>query len=184
MLKPLCLCALLASALTRADGIDLGQPLPDLSIADRGELLLQGDDFSFAPWAVAADIGKIHIVQYMAGTKGASEINKPFTDRLQEIPNSNYQVTTIINLDDAMWGTSGFVISEVKKNKRMFPGSTMVLDAEGVGRETWKLQPKSSAIVVLDARGSVHYLKDGAMSEGDIEQMLEFILTHMGTSAS
>ena len=96
MLKPLYYCALLlASALTWADGIDLGQPLPDLSIADRGELLLQGDDFSFTPWVVAADLGKIHIVQYMAGTKGASEINKPFTDRLKEIPNPNYQVTTI-----------------------------------------------------------------------------------------
>jgi YtfJ family uncharacterized protein len=185
MLKPLCLCALLlASAASLADGIDLGQPLPDLNINDRGELLLKGDDFSFAPWALPAGIGKIHILQYMAATKGASELNKPFTDRLKDIPNPNYLVTTVLNLDDAMWGTSGFVISEVKKNKRQFPGSTMVLDAAGRGLEVWKLQSKSSTIVVMDAQGSVQFLKDGAMDENEIEKALKFILTHMTPDAA
>jgi YtfJ family uncharacterized protein len=165
------------SAVSLADGIDLGQPLPELSITDRGELLLQDDEFSFTPWALPGGIGKIHILQYLAATKGASELNKPFTDRLADLPDKNHAVTTVINLDDAIWGTSRFVISEIKKNKRKFPGSTMVLDAEGLGREAWKLQSRSSAIVVLDARGSVRYLKEGAMNESEIEHALQLIQT-------
>ncbi|MCZ6831364.1 MAG: YtfJ family protein [Gammaproteobacteria bacterium] len=185
MLKTLCLgIFLLVSYTVLADGIDLGRPLPELSIADRGELLLQDDEFSFVPWAMPAGIGKIHVLQYMAGTKGAKKLNKPFTDRLQEIPHQNYQVTTVINLDDAMWGTSGFVISEVKKSKRKYPDSRMVLDADGLGREVWKLQSKSSVIVIMDAQGSVRYLKEGAMNEREIEQALGLIRADMKPGAS
>ena len=162
-----------------ADGIDLGHPLPTLAIEDRGELLLEEDEFSFRPWVLPESLGKIHVLQYMAGTKGASKLNEPFTDRLKEIPDENYRVTTIINLDDALWGTSGFVLSEVKKNKRMYPRSYMVLDTDGIGREHWKLEKKSSAIVIMDPTGSVRYLKDGAMNEQEIEQALSFIRSHV-----
>lgn len=184
MLKThLIILLVLFNNVTLADGIGLGQPLPQLAIDDRGELVLDNDEFSFQPWELPAAIGKFHVVQYMAGTKGASELNKPFTDRLKEIAVGSYKVTTVINLDEAMWGTSGFVISELKKNKRRYPRSHMVVDADGIGRELWKFESKSSAIVIVDAAGSVRYLKDGAMSEPEIEQALKLIsgVTSPGT---
>ena len=185
MYKPLCLVTfLMFSSVVLGDGIDLGQPLPELSIADRGELLLENDEFRFRPWVLPAAIGKIHVLQYLAGTRGASKLNEPFTDRLKEIPDVNYRVTTVINLDDAMWGTSGFVISEVKKNKRRYARSSMVLDADGIGRELWRLESKSSAIVIMDAAGSVRYFKDGAMSERDIERALDLIRAAVDPGAS
>jgi len=175
---------LLFSGVALGDGIDLGQPLPELSIEDRGELLLENDEFGFRPWVLPAAIGKTHVLQYMAATKGASKLNEPFTDRLKEISDGSYQVTTVINLDDAMWGTSGFVISEVKKNKRKYPGSHMVLDADGAGRELWKLEPDSSAIVIMDGGGSVRYLKDGPMSAQEIERALNLIRAAANPPAS
>ena len=185
MFKPLGLALFaLIGSVTLADGIDLGEPLPMLNIEDRGELMLENDEFRFAPWSLPGGLGKIHVLQYMAGTRGASKLNEPFTDRLKEIPHGNYRVTTVINLDDAMWGTSGFVISEIKKNKRRYPDSHMVLDADGVGRDVWNLQAKSSAIVIMDAGGSVHYLKDGAMNEQEIEQALDYIRRYNQADAS
>ena len=81
-----CLIALLVfSSLAAADGIGLGRPLPQLSIEDRGELLLEGDEVTFRPWVLPRGIGKIHVLQYMAATRGASKLNEPFTDRLGEI---------------------------------------------------------------------------------------------------
>ena len=85
-------------------------PLPPLSISDRGELQYEDNEFSFTPWSTEQNPGKVHIVQYFSATKSASKIFKPFTDLLQETFGlGKYHVTTIVNLDAAMWGTTGFV---------------------------------------------------------------------------
>jgi hypothetical protein len=116
------------------------------------------------------------VLQYLAGTRKARSQTQAFTDRLEELlPKGSYQFTTVINLDDAMWGTSGFVVGEVKSSKRKYPDSTMVLDEEGTGLQGWQLQKKSSAIVVIDTSGTVLYLKQGSMSEEEIEAAVELI---------
>ena len=91
------------------------------------------------------------------------------------LPLGSYHVTTVINLDDALWGTSGFVVSEVKDSKKKYPASTIVLDENGTGLETWQLQPKGAIIIVLDTLGTVLYLKEGGMSEEEIENTLELM---------
>ena len=117
------------AALAEAPAVQ--SPLPPLSIADRGERKLVDNEFSFTPWGSEQNPGKVHIIQYFGGTKSDSKIFKPFTDLLREtFRTDTYHETTIINLDAAMWGTSGFVVAEVKESKRKFPLSTMVLDED------------------------------------------------------
>lgn len=162
-----------------------GQPAPDLIIEERGELTLQGDDIVYRPWQYQQPDGKIHIVNYMAATMGASKLNEPFTDRLQEmLKKGSYHVTTILNLDDAMWGTTGFVVSEVKANKRKHPTATLVLDEDAVGLSAWQLEKDNSAIVIFDSEGNVSYVKQGAMSEAEIEQTVEMIRQFIENSSS
>lgn len=170
------------AGLSMASTIEAGAPLPQLAISDRGEVILRDDDkFSFSPWHSQQGVGKVHVLQYMAGTLSAKGINKPFTDRLeQEIDYSHYHVTTIINLDDAMWGTGRFVVSEVQKSKRKYPLSTMVLDEDGMGLKQWQLGAKSSAIIITDGLGKVLYLKEGAMSEMEISAALLLVQQHIG----
>jgi YtfJ family uncharacterized protein len=146
-----------------------------LNIEERGELILESDDVTYATWQAPLQPGKAHVLQYMAGTASASKINEPFTERLKVAEDLDILVTTVINLDDATWGTTGFVVSEVKKNKRLFPMSQLVIDADGRGRETWSLPRKSSAIVITDAGGIVQYVKQGAMDEQEIESALELL---------
>ena len=70
----------------------------------------------------------------MAGRMSARGQTKPFTDTLESaLPDKSFHITTVINLDDALWGTTGFVVSEVKSNKRKYPNATMVLDEQGTG---------------------------------------------------
>ena len=179
------LTLLFVSQQLQAQGLQVGSLVPDLSISELGEIRLQEEEFSYHPWTFPQDLGQLHVVQYMAATMKASELNKPFTDSLSEnLAGGNFTVTTVINLDDAMWGTSGFVISEIKKNKKRYPESTMVLDKAGIGREAWQLDKKSSAIVIVDAAGTIRYIKQGAMEAAEIESTLEMIRQQLAAEAS
>ena len=155
----------------------MDSPLPLLSISDRGELILKGeDDFSFAPWRSDTNPGTVHVIQYFGATMSASETFTPFTDLLQEsLEPGSYHVTTVINLDAALWGTTGFVVSELKKNKRMHPVATMVIDEEGTGIDQWGLGKAGTGLIVLDSEGTVQYFANSALNEEQMQQVLELI---------
>ncbi len=159
-----------------ADSPALDRPLSPLVIADRGELVFDGDDFDYVPWRSDRHPGPVHVLQYFAGTKAASETFAPFTDHLQErLQPGSYHVTTVINLDAALWGTTGFVVSELKDNKRRYPDATMVLDAQGVGASTWQLGKKGALLAIMDADGTVRFLSREPLSEGQIEQQARWL---------
>ena len=50
---------LLASSTATGNGLQVGQAPPDLTIADRGELLLEDDKFSYQPWQLPQALGKV-----------------------------------------------------------------------------------------------------------------------------
>jgi YtfJ family uncharacterized protein len=171
---------LIASGAALAEVPTVQSPLPPLSITDRGELKLEDNEFSYTPWGSAQNPGKVHIVQYFGGTKSDSEIFKPFTDLLQETFNlGTYHVTTIINLDAALWGTSGFVVSEVKEKKRKFPLSTMVLDEDGAGVSVWQLGEQGAGLVILDSQGIVRYFTTGTMSAEEMRVSVDLVRSNM-----
>lgn len=167
--RRLCLALLLTwAAPALGELITPGHPLPPLQVEALGELVLQEDEFSYRSWDSATPQGKAHVLQYFPGTLKASKIYEDFTDGLQaNYELGTYHVTTVINLDAAMWGTSGFVVSEVKKNKRKFPLSTMVLDESGAGVTVWQLGESGSGLVIVDGAGLVHFYHSGALSEED-----------------
>jgi len=163
-----------------ADAPALESPLPPLNIADRGELKLEDNEFSFTPWGSEQNPGKVHIVQYFGGTKSDSKIFKPFTDLLQETFGlGTYHVTTIINLDAALWGTSGFVVSEVKESKRKFPLSTMVLDEDGAGVTAWQLGERGAGLVILDSQGIVRYFTTEALNAEEMRVSVDLVRSNM-----
>ena len=161
----------------------LQQPLPYLSIADRGELVLDNDTFSFQPWSTDNHPEKVHILQYFGGTMADSKIFEPFTDRLQDsLEPDSYHVTTIINLDAAVWGTSGFVVSEVKSSKRKYPLSTIVLDEEGSGARQWQLGDRGVGLAILDRAGKLLYFTRSALSESEMHAALELARSLVSTT--
>ena len=58
----------------------------------------------------------------------------PFIDavKLAKFPHNSYQTTTIINTDDAVFGTGPFVRGSVEDSKKKFPWSQFIVDADGV----------------------------------------------------
>lgn len=154
----------------------MNNPLPTLSIMDKGEVVLQDEKFDYRPWHYKRVLGEVHILQYFAGTKSASDSFKPLTDSLNTtFPDGGFHVTTVINLDAAMWGTAGFVASEAQSSKKEFPLATLVLDEDGEGQKAWELAEKGAFLVVMDKSGSVIYLSHAAMSESDLATTLALI---------
>lgn len=180
MLCSLLLALIGTSALAAAPAVNA--PLPVLSISERGELTMSGDDFSFVPWSSEQGPGTVHVVQYFAATQGASETFKPFTDLLENsFEPGTIHVTTILNLDAAMWGTTPFVISELKKNKRVHPKASMVVDDKGTGLVKWNLGKEGAGLLVMDPQGIVKYFTRQAMSEQEIAATLQLMRSNIGS---
>ncbi len=164
---------------------ELDAPLPSLSIEERGELVMQGEEFTYQPWSTERNPGTVHVLQFFNGTMGDSKIFEPFTDRLQEVyAVDELHVSTIINLDAALWGTTGFVVSEVKKNKKRYPHSTLVLDAEGKAAREWELGKQGSVLVIVDPDGVVQYLTRDAMSDDEIRTGIELVGQYVTAAAA
>lgn len=51
----------------------------------------------------------------------------------------------------------------------------MVLDEDGKVAGAWDLQEESSAIIVQDKQGKVLFVKEGALNQSEIEQVLSLI---------
>ena len=182
-LLPALLTALmvLCSPAAFASPVSMGGTLPPLSIDDRGEIQLKGDDFEYTPWASTALAGAVQVVQYFGATMGDSKKFEAFTDRIEEaVGEGGVQVTTIINMDAALWGTGGMVKSELKKNKQAHPEAIIVLDEEGVGVEAWGLGKEGSALIILDEQGKIVLLKQDKLSDEETEQSLEVLKQTLG----
>lgn len=180
------LSAALLSPLCRAELPRVGEPLPPLAIEDRGELLLAEDRPVFQPWQTDSSPAQPRVVQYLAARFSTSRINEPFTDALEaaRLDPAHHQVITILNLDEALWGTRSLVLKELEKNKRQHPHAILVVDADGEGRNQWQLESAGSAILLVDAENTVQFFKQGTLTDAEIEQVLAALREAMPSAAA
>ncbi len=156
---------------------NLGSTLPAVEVTSKGEILLENGKIQYANWSSASLKGKIRTVHHLAGRSAAKEINEPLIDALKKanLPQDCYQTTTIINVNDAIFGTAGIVTMMVEGGKKEFPWSSIVVDAKGAVQKAWGLEKESSAIFVLDANGAILFSKDGALSSAEVKTVLNLI---------
>lgn len=166
--------ALMLPMMASAQNFQLHQQVPPVGISDKGELVLTNGEYSYKPWNSAQLPGKVRVVLHIAGRTSAKEKNAALIEAIKaaDLPHDRYQTTTIVNIDDAIIGTSMFVNSSIKSNKQQFPWSQFIVDSEGIARGVWQLEPDSSAVVVLNKQGEVQFAKDGALSNGEVQQVI------------
>ncbi|MDY1037713.1 YtfJ family protein [Lelliottia sp. CFBP8978] len=165
-----------------AHNIETGQRLPPVGVADRGELILDNDKFSYKPWNSAQLAGKVRVVQHIAGRTSAKEKNASLVEAIKsaKLPHDRYQTTTIVNTDDAIPGSGMFVRSSLESNKKLYPWSQIIVDSDGVTRKAWQLEEESSAVVVLDKDGRVLWAKDGALTQEEVQQVIALLHKSLG----
>ncbi|AEH32228.1 Protein ytfJ precursor [Vibrio anguillarum 775] len=164
-------------ALAMAHNITQGQQVADVSVEKYGEIILQDDKTAFQTWDTSQLLGKVRVIQAIAGRSSAKALNAPLMAAITaaQFPAESYQTTSIINQDDAIWGTGSFVKSSAQDSKKEFPWSSMVLDEAGNVAKAWDLKEESSAIIVQDKQGKVLFVKEGALSDEEIQTVLGLI---------
>ena len=153
--------------ISSASQIKLGEVLPEVNLTEFGKLNLEGEQISYVPWNSRELCGKIFTIYHLVGTRSAASLNDTFIDRLLReqfdlLPGDLHQKFNIINLDDAMFGTSGIVqrTAEDRKRKYVVPG--FVLDKEGAICNAWGLAPEGSAVIILNRAGKVVFSRMGS----------------------
>ncbi len=102
--KILALTCLLLPMMASAHQFETGQRVPPIGITDRGELVLDKDQFSYKTWNSAQLVGKVRVLQHIAGRTSAKEKNATLIEAIKsaKLPHDRYQTTTIVNTDDAI----------------------------------------------------------------------------------
>lgn len=118
----------------------------------------------------------MRVIQHIAGRSSAKEKNANLIEAIKaaSFPHDRYQTTTIVNTDDAIPGTGMFVRNSIESNKQLFPWSQFIVDSNGLVRKR-QLDEKSSAIVVLDKSGRVQWAKDGALTQQEVQQVIDLL---------
>lgn len=180
-MKSLALTLALLSPLAMAHQFQESTTVPPVKINGGGELVLNGKNIGYQPWQSSMLTGKVFLIQHIAGRSSAKALNAPMIEAIKQakLPHDKYQTVTIINSDDAIWGTSAFVKSSAEESKQAFPWSSIVLDTKGMARNAWGLAQESSAIALLDKQGKVLFAKDGQLAPTDIDKVMGLIKAHL-----
>ena len=165
------------SCLSFAHNLTIGQPVPAVNVSAYGEIVMQGKGVAYQPWSSNSMLGKVHMIQAIAGRTHAKEMNDPMIQAIikAKLPESSYQTTTIVNQDDSIWGTGSFVKSSAEDSKKEFYWSSVVLDENGAVAKSWGLKAETSAIILQDKQGKVLFIKEGQLSPQDITHVIALI---------
>lgn len=144
-------------------------------IREGGELLLNSDDeIHYQKWNSTQLTGKVRIIQYIAGRKSAKKKNSLLIKAVEaaNFSQDRFQPTTIVNTDDAIFGTGYFVVGKIEKNKRRYPWAQFVIDGNGTGRVARQLPEQSSTILVLNKAGRIQWAKDGSLTPEEVDHVI------------
>ncbi|MDG6882212.1 Predicted transcriptional regulator [Phocoenobacter uteri] len=165
------------SPLAMAHNIQLNHTLPTVAVVDDGELIAHNDKIVYQKWASNALKGKVRIVNHFAGTSSAKEKNSALIDAIRHahFDRTTYQTTTIINVDEATFGTGMFVKSKAEKGKLKNAHSQVILDQKGAVKKAWNLNSKDNFVAVLDKNGKVKFVFDGKLSNKQIDEVIQLV---------
>jgi YtfJ family uncharacterized protein len=185
--------ALLPALLFASEGpVQVGRKLPEVKIQEggllvpsckvvNGRMVLESKELGRRAWSSREMGGRVRTIYHLAARMGIDDLNKPFIDALiaaklpEYSPDGEYKTITVLNLADALWGTTGLGRSRLQDSQRDFPHAVHVLDEKGIARAAWQLQPKQSAVIILDRDDTVLFFKEGKLSPVEIGRAVEII---------
>lgn len=167
----------LLPTLAMANNFIIGQPVKPLSVFDKGQLVLTDNKITYQPWDSQKLVGKVRIIQYIAGRSSAKKQNGDMIKAVKaaQLPTAYFQPVTIVNADDELFGTGLFVQGKIEKNQRKYPWAQFVIDNNGKGKALWQLPAASSTIIVTDKQGKVCWQKDGPMTDAEVSHVIQLL---------
>lgn len=177
LLAPITFASLFFTHPTLAHNIALNNGLAPVAVTKDGELILSNGDVNYQSWRSANLVGKVRVIQHIAGRGSVKEKNEALMDAIkaEKFDGTKYQTTTIINADDAIIGTGTFVKSSAEKGKKQNSHSQVILDQQSSVKNAWALKEKESLIVVLDKSGKVKFVKEGKLTPQEIQSVIALV---------
>ncbi|MFI0472348.1 YtfJ family protein [Halomonas sp. HMF6819] len=174
-----------ATALTPAAAFETGEPPAAVRVADRGEVVLEEGALRYQPWDTSALAGSVGVVLHVAGRLSAKDLNAPIIEAIEaaRFPDERFQTTTIVNTDDAVFGSAMFVRKSVEGSKRDAPEVQFVVDDQSAVQSAWNLERGGSAVVVHDAAGRVRFAKDGPLTLYEVNHVMELLHAMLDSNA-
>ncbi|MBT0727166.1 YtfJ family protein [Rosenbergiella australiborealis] len=162
--KGLLLSLLFLASNIYAQSIQLGSPLPEVAIENGGEVHSDGAVTTLQPWHSALrQAGTRQLIIHVAGRLSAKQQLSGLIALLPQAQLSLYHVhtTTIVNLDDSIWGSGPFVEQSIMSSKKHQPENSFVIDKSGIAAHRWQLLAQSAAIIATDPQGKVIFFHQG-----------------------
>ena len=168
------LTLLIISYCSHTFSLELQTSLPSLTIKSYGEIVL-GDNSTeklsnkkttFIPWSSEQLTGTVTLLQVLAASQKAADLNKRYLDQFSARFEHNTQVdsATIIVSDNIPSMLGGFVKKELKKNKLLHPRAIMVNDKQALSREIWQLPETMAILILLDHEGIIQHYHEGQLT--------------------
>ena len=137
-----------------AHNIQPNQLLANVTVSDKGEIPLDGNDVAYKSWSSTALPGKVRVIQHIAGRSAAKEKNQAMIEAIKaaHFNQAKYQTTTIINADDAVVATGMFVKSSAEKGKKENAHSQVILDDKSAVKNGTECLSRTSQLAELIAQ--------------------------------
>jgi len=164
-----------------AEELKVGSVLPAVAVADKGEANFKDKEqkkLKFNAWESSHTLGdRLAYVQHLAGRLGIEDMNKLLSDAIvaMDIPPEQLVSLIIINADDSIFGTGWLISSKIKDNKRTYPDSTFIHDADGVVATEWSIPPETATSMIVAADGTILFHKQGQTTSKDVAKALKII---------
>jgi YtfJ family uncharacterized protein len=169
-----------------------GMKLPAVEVADKGvmepstriegrQMVLDAEDIIYRPWKLSDSDGRVRTIYHLAARPGLEDVNKAAVGvlraaRLPELlPDAPYKTITIVNFDDALWGTRSVALARMEKKQRNYPHAIFVADEKGHARKAWALKHGQTAVIILDRKGTILFFKEGRLSPEEIHRAVGLI---------
>ena len=177
-----CLMVALIPAVGYSAEIKVGEKLPNLVIqgdngGNNGMMNAQGDEYTFSKFDSNELIGKVRSILILAAVKDNDLVNKPFVDAIkaETFSPEHYQTVSIIDFDQANFFTRPIGEKRSRNKQKEFPNSSYVWDQDGETIKEWSLNKRGYTVVVIDKDNNVLKIKDGKLSDTEIEDFIKAI---------
>ncbi|GAB3379887.1 YtfJ family protein [Spongiibacter taiwanensis] len=164
---------------------NIGDTLPVTQVPEPGELILQDNAVVYRPWnSEQITAGSPALIFHMAARLSSEQIIAPLKAALEaaDFAEGSFQSVSVVNLNDALWGTRGLVLSKLGENKREHPEASLIADKTGAVRQDWQLSGEGVAVILVSAEGNISYFQEGGISEQEVTAIMSALNTEIERS--
>ena len=151
----------------------LGQPLPEVTLADKDGGRVTGE-----AWSSSELSGKVHVMFYVDPDE--RDINDHVTEALKAegFPRDKYGSVAVINM--AATGLPNFLINRSLKSKQKeFPDTVYVKDLRKGLVQAWDVDDDNNDVLVFAPDGALVFYRAGKLSDEDVQELIATIREYL-----